>query len=384
MTKRFYNGLKVGILGGGQLGQMLIQEAIALNVDISILDPDSEAPCKAIAHHFTVGSLSDYDTVYRFGKTVDILTIEIEKVNVDALEQLEKEGVKVYPQPSVIRTIQDKGLQKQFFADHGIPTAPFQLIETNGLTDALNKGIVQIPFVNKSRRDGYDGRGVCLVRSESDLEKAFTVPAIVEELIPFEKELSVIVARSASGEVKAFPPVEMDFHPTANLVEFQVSPARVDAQTATTAAAIAQQVAEQLQIVGILAVEMFLTKDGLILVNEVAPRPHNSGHQSIEGNVTSQFQQHLRAVLDMPLGSTKPKGTAVMVNLLGAEGHEGPADYSGLDEALAMEGVNLHLYGKKLTKPYRKMGHITVIGEEKQAIETARKVKELVKVVTLK
>lgn len=376
--KAFYGELKLGVLGGGQLGRMLIQETINFNISSHILDPDANAPCKDLCEKFVHGSLSDYDTVYNFGKHCDILTIEIEKVNVDALEQLEKEGVKVFPQSRVIRLIQDKGTQKQFFKENEIETASFQVFKNK--EDLLSANI-PFPYIQKLRRDGYDGKGVCSIKNESDLENAFHEPSIVEEWIPFEKELAVIVARNEDGEVKTFPCVEMEFNPEANLVEFLISPAILPKEIIELADKVAIKVAERLNIVGILAVELFLTKDGKILVNEIAPRPHNSGHQSIEGNYTSQYEQLLRAIFNLPLGDTRTIQHAVMINLLGEKGYEGHAKYEGLNESLALDGVYLHLYGKKSTKPFRKMGHVTILDEDRQkAIEKAKFVQRTIKV----
>lgn len=378
--KAFYGDLKLGILGGGQLGRMLIQQAINYNVNIKVLDPDREAPCRKLCDEFVVGSLSDYETVYNFGKRVDLLTIEIEKVNVDALDQLEREGVLVYPQPRVIRLIQDKGLQKAFFKENDIPTAPFKLISS--LQELQESGFIY-PYIQKLRRDGYDGRGVYKVANESSLAHAFTEPSIIEELIDFEKEIAVIVARNDKGDVATFPVVEMEFNPQVNLVEFLISPSTLSAEIQTEAETIAKKVAESLKIVGLLAVEMFLTKDGKILVNEVAPRPHNSGHQTIEGNVVSQFEQHLRAIFDQPLGDTANLNHAVMINLLGEPGFEGPAQYQGLEQILKCSGVYVHLYGKALTKPFRKMGHVTIVDADRvKAIEKAKYVQQTLKVVS--
>jgi 5-(carboxyamino)imidazole ribonucleotide synthase len=377
--KAFYGDLKLGILGGGQLGRMLIQQAINYNVNVKVLDPDPEAPCRKLCDEFVVGSLGDYETVYDFGKKVDLLTIEIEKVNVDALEQLEK-GVLVYPQPRIIRLIQDKGLQKQFFKENGIPTAEFQVISS--LTE-LRESKIPFPYIQKLRRDGYDGRGVYKVADESYLAKAFTEPSLVESWVDFEKEIGVIVARNESGEVKTFPMVEMEFNPEVNLVEFLISPSTLPFEIHQEAAQIATKIAEDLKIVGILAVEMFLDKQGKILVNELAPRPHNSGHQSIEGNVVSQFEQHLRAIFDQPLGDTACLNNAIMVNILGETGYEGPAVYQGIEKVLKCPGVYVHLYGKALTKPFRKMGHVTIVDADREkAIEKARFVQETLKVIS--
>lgn len=376
--KALYGDLKLGILGGGQLGRMLIQESINFNISTYILDPDANAPCKNLCEKFVHGSLTDYDSVYNFGKDCDIITIEIEKVNVDALEQLEKEGIKVFPQSRVIRLIQDKGTQKQFFKENEIDTATFQLFKNK---EELLSANLTFPYIQKLRRDGYDGRGVCSIKSETDLEKAFEEPSLVEEWIPFEKEISVIVARNEDGEVKTFPCVEMEFNPEANLVEFLISPSTLPEHILKSADELAIKVAERLKIIGLLAVELFLTKDGKILVNEIAPRPHNSGHQSIEGNYTSQYEQLLRAIFNLPLGDTRSIQHAVMINLLGEKGYEGPAKYEGLNESLALGGVFLHLYGKKSTKPFRKMGHVTILDEDRnKAIEKAKFVQRTIKV----
>ncbi len=378
--KAFYGDLKLGILGGGQLGRMLIQQAINYNVTIKVLDPDREAPCRKLCDEFTVGSLSDYETVYNFGKTVDMITIEIEKVNVDALEQLEREGVLVYPQPRVIRLIQDKGLQKQFFKENDIPTAEFQVISS---AEQLKASRIPFPYIQKLRRDGYDGKGVYKVHDESYLAGAFTEPSLVERWIDFQKELAVIVARNDKGEIKTFPLVEMDFNAEANLVEFLISPSTLPFEIHQEAENIARHIAESLKIVGLLAVELFLDKNGKILVNELAPRPHNSGHQTIEGNVVSQFEQHLRAIFNQPLGDTACINNAIMVNVLGEAGYAGPAIYQGIEKILKCPGVYVHLYGKSLTKPFRKMGHVTIVDADREkAIEKARFVQQTLKVIS--
>ncbi len=378
--KAFYGDLKLGILGGGQLGRMLIQQAINYNVTIKVLDPDREAPCRKLCDEFFVGSLGDYDTVYNFGKTVDLLTIEIEKVNVDALEQLEKEGVLVYPQPRIIRLIQDKGLQKQFFKENDIPTADFQIISS---PEQLKQSHIPFPYIQKLRRDGYDGKGVYKVIDESYLAKAFTAPSLVERWVDFEKEIAVIVARNEKGETKTFPMVEMEFNPEANLVEFLIAPSTLPFEVHEEAERIAKKIADSLNIVGLLAVEMFLDKSGKILVNELAPRPHNSGHQTIEGNVVSQFEQHLRAIFNQPLGDTSCLNHAIMINVLGEAGYEGPAIYKGIEKALDCAGVYIHLYGKALTKPFRKMGHVTIVDADREkAIAKARFVQETLKVIS--
>lgn len=370
--------LTLSILGGGQLGRMLLQEAINFNISCRVLDPDAHAPCKELSSEFVCGSLSDFDTVYQFGKSAKTLTIEIEKVNTDALEKLEQEGVKVYPQSRIIRLIQDKGTQKQFFRENDIPTAPFELINKK---EDLAQVAFSYPYIQKLRKDGYDGRGVLKIKSGADLETAFEAPSLVEQCIPFKQELAVMVARNERGELKTFPVVDMEFNSEANLVEYVFSPSGLTQRIQEKAEALAIQIAKNLQLVGVLAVEFFLTQNDELLVNELAPRPHNSAHQSIEGNYTSQFEQHLRAIFNLPLGDTRCMQHAVMINVLGEPGFEGIALYEGLEEVLKMSGVFIHLYGKKFTKPFRKMGHVTILDENRAlAIEKAKKVQTLLKV----
>jgi 5-(carboxyamino)imidazole ribonucleotide synthase len=372
--------LTLGILGGGQLGKMLVQAAADWNIHCKILDADLQAPCSVLTDKFTQGSLQDFDTVYEFGKNCDLLTIEIETVNTEALEALEKEGKKVFPQPHIIRLIQDKRLQKQFYRHHHIPTAPFHLTEKQAdLYDLIDF----LPAVHKLGKDGYDGKGVQKIYSAADIPKGFDKAGLLEKMIVVEKEIAVIVARNENGETKAFPACEMVFHPEKNLVEYLYAPAKLSACMEADAEEIAQMVAEKLGIVGILAVELFVTKTGEILVNEVAPRPHNSGHHTIEANFTSQYQQHLRAILNLPLGSTQHRCPAAMLNLLGEDGHTGKAHYQGLAEVLKLEGVYVHLYGKQTTKPFRKMGHITILGENETEIkEKTEIVRQELKVVS--
>jgi 5-(carboxyamino)imidazole ribonucleotide synthase len=373
----FYNGLKVGILGGGQLGRMLIQAGIDFNINFSVLDPDPEAPCKQLAD-FHIGKLIDYDTVMAFGRDCDLLTIEIENVNVGALKELAQQGKKIFPQPEVIELIQDKRLQKQFYQQHNIPTAAFVMVENKQEVAAQ---AAFLPAVNKLGKEGYDGRGVQILRTPSDVHRAFDKPGLLEKVVDFETEIAVMVARNESGEVKTFPAVEMAFHPEANLVEFLFAPAGIDDAIAAEADRIARLVIEKLNMVGLLAVEMFVDRYGKILVNEVAPRPHNSGHHTIEANATSQYEQHLRAILNLPLGNTALLHASAMINLLGEEGYAGVARIEGLREALALEGVHLHLYGKKVTKPFRKMGHITVLAAHARELrEKVTAVKKMVKI----
>ena len=374
----YYETVKLGIVGGGQLGRMLIQSAINFNINTHVLDPDNDAPCSSIAHKFYHGSLTDFDAVYNFGKNADIITIEIENVNCEALIQLEEEGKKVFPQPKIVRLIQDKGLQKEYFKKHHIPTADFRIIEHK---EELEQHKDFLPFFMKLRKEGYDGRGVQNIKTEADFSKAFNKPSVLEKSVKVKEEISVIVARNESGEVKTFPPVGMEFHPEANLVELLYAPANINAEIAAKAEKIALQVVESLKLVGILAIEMFVNENDEVLVNEIAPRPHNSGHHTIEANMVSQYEQHIRAILNLPLGDTTLRCPAVMVNLLGEEGFEGKALYEGMQQVLEIPGVNIHLYGKKNTKPFRKMGHVTVIDNSlKAAKEKATIVKETLKV----
>lgn len=370
--------LKIGVLGGGQLGRMMVQSAINYNLDISIIDPDPNAPCSHLVESFSVGKLTDESTILEWGKGYDLITIEIENVSVAALKKLQAEGVKVYPQPEIVELIQDKRKQKTFYKANRIPTADFVLTENK--EDVVSKK-TWLPAVNKLGTEGYDGRGVQVIRSEADLDKAFDKPGILEKLVDFEKELSVVVARNENGDVKCFPVVQLEYHPEANLVEFLFAPAEISEETEKKAYDLAEDVIQKLGMVGLLAVEMFLTKDGELLVNEVAPRTHNSGHHTIEANDTSQFEQHIRAILNLPLGSTALRTPAAMVNLLGEDGFTGEAKYEGMSECMEMSGVYVHLYGKKLTKPFRKMGHVTITEPDLDRLKSkTRKVKETLKV----
>jgi 5-(carboxyamino)imidazole ribonucleotide synthase len=379
--KSFYDkSFKLGILGGGQLGRMLLRETNNLDVKTHILDPSPNAPCKDLANSFASGDFNDADAVFEFGKGMDVMTIEIENVSVEGLERLKAEGVKVFPDPKILSIIKDKGKQKQFYADHGIATSPFKLVKDR--TDAANK-ITEYPVVQKLRTGGYDGRGVQVLKSEADLEKGFDEPSLLEDFVDFEKEISVIVARNSKGDTETFPLVELDFNPEANLVEFLFSPAVVSKTSEEKAFELAKKVVDAFDYVGILAVEMFVTKDGEVLVNEVAPRPHNSGHHTIEANTTSQYMQHLRSILGLPLGDTSIVRPAVMYNLLGDPDHKGPVKYSGLEKIMEWPGVNVHIYGKAETKPFRKMGHVTITAETlDEARALAKKVQQTVKVIS--
>ena len=378
MSFSFQQNFKLGVLGGGQLGRTLIQSGIDFNIPFSILDPDEHAPCSTLAefHH---GKLTDFDTVMKFGSACDVITIEIENVNTKALKALVGQGKKVYPQPEVIELIQDKRIQKAFYRDNGIPTAEFILVEN---ATEVKQNATFLPAVNKLGKEGYDGRGVQILREEKDLAKAFDAPGLLEKLIDFEKEISVIVARNEAGEIKTFPVVEMVFHPVHNLVEYLFAPADIPKAIAQEADTIACKIITTLNMVGILAVEMFVTKDGKVLVNEIAPRPHNSGHQTIEANTTSQYEQHLRAILNLPLGDTSLRIPSAMVNLLGEADYSGLAKYEGFDEVVKLPGVHVHLYGKRFTKPFRKMGHVTIVDHDIEHLkEKANFVKETLKVI---
>lgn len=371
---------RLGILGGGQLGRMLIQEAVKLNVSVSVMDPDANAPCRYLCERFTHADFRSEEDVYRFGKECSLLTVEIEHVNTVALLRLEAEGIPVYPQPQLLRMVQDKGLQKEFYVSHGIPTAPFVLVKDKAELSSMRG---HLPGMLKLRKGGYDGKGVMKLKTADDIATAFEGPCVLEEMIDFAMEISVIVSRNRLGEISHFPVVEMEFNPQANLVEFLCSPARVSKEIEDKAIAIARKVIDKMGLVGLLAVEMFVTKQGDVLVNEIAPRPHNSGHQTIEGNITSQYAQHLRALLGLPPGATTTVRPAVMINLLGEEGHQGEAHYRGIEAVLRWPGVYVHLYGKKITRPFRKMGHVTITAPHlEEAIQLARKVQQTLKVVT--
>jgi 5-(carboxyamino)imidazole ribonucleotide synthase len=382
----FSSNFKLGILGGGQLGKMLLAETRKFDIQTYVLDPSKEAPSQFGANHFFIGDLMDFDTVYDFGKKVDLLTIEIENVNLDALDKLEAEGLKVFPSPKTLRLIQNKGNQKDFYVANNIPTSPHQRFENiqNLKSKIVNQqSKIQLPCVWKAARFGYDGNGVKILKQAHDLELLTDVECLIEELVPFKNELAVIVARSASGEVKTYPVVEMEFHPEANQVEYVICPARIDEKVAQKATEVALKVSKAFNHVGLLAVEMFQTHDDEILVNEVAPRPHNSGHYSIEASYTSQFENHLRAILNLPLGNTDSKVAGIMVNLVGAEGYSGNVIYKNIEKIMAIDGVTPHIYGKRETRPFRKMGHVTIVNEDmNEARRIAEEVKNTIRVIS--
>ena len=384
MANYFSSNFTLGILGGGQLGKMMLYETRKFDITTHVLDPSLEAPCRIACDHFTQGDLMDYDTVYTFGKKVDILTFEIEGVNIEALEALEKEGKKVYPSSKTLRNIQDKAVQKKFYDTHKIPTAPFSVFETIALVKkAVASGELKLPFVWKSCTGGYDGKGVQVIKNSQTLDVLPDCPCITEDLVAFKNELAVIVVRNPSAQVKTYPVVEMEFHPQANQVEYVICPARIDDKVAAKARSIAIQVSKAFEHVGLLAVEMFQTNDDQIIVNEVAPRPHNSGHYSIEASYTNQFEQHIRAILDLPLGNTASKVGGIMVNLVGEQNHTGDVAYQNIEEIMAMDGVTPHIYGKKQTRPFRKMGHVTIVNQNiDTAREIAQQVKQRIKVIS--
>src|SRR5690606_3323773 len=373
----FSSDFTLGILGGGQLGKMLLNETRKWDIRTKVMDASPEAPCSIGCDQFVLGSLMDHDAVYQFGKDVDVLTVEIENVNVDALEKLEEQGVVVHPPTKTLRTVQNKATQKLFYTDHNIPTAPFsRFAYSSEIQDSILNGGLNLPFVWKSAQFGYDGQGVRAIRKLEDLQGLPVGECIAEEMIDFKNELAVIVARNSQGDTRTYPVVEMEFHPQANQVEYVICPARIDPKVAQKAQELALKVSAAYGHVGLLAVEMFQTRDDRVLVNEVAPRPHNSGHYSIEASYTNQFEQHIRAILGLPLGKTESKVAGVMVNLVGAEGHTGPVVYGHMDEILDMEGVTPHIYGKRETRPFRKMGHVTIVHPDmEKAREMAQKVK---------
>ena len=384
MKSYYSSNFKLGILGGGQLGRMLLAETQKFDIHTAILESNKNAPCAEICNTFVIGDLLDFDAVYNFGKTVDLLTIEIENVNLDALDKLEDEGLTIYPKPKDLRIIQSKARQKNFYIDHQIPTAAFShYAYLEELKHSYQNNIIHFPFVWKAARFGYDGNGVKIVRNIEDLESLPTVECITEKLIPFKNELAVIVARNVAGDIKTYPVVEMEFHPEANQVEYVICPARIENKIAEKARALALKVVRDLDFVGLLAVEMFQTDTDELLVNEVAPRPHNSGHYSIEASYTNQFEQHLRSILNLPLGNTASKVAGIMVNLVGEEGYSGDVVYENITEILKIDGVTPHIYGKKETRPFRKMGHVTIVNSN---IDTARavaqKVKETIRVIS--
>lgn len=372
--------MEVGILGGGQLGRMLLQAAANYPVTTHLMENDNNAPAAHLCHHFTKGDITNFDDVYQFGKGLDALTIEIESVNVEALEKLEAEGIAIYPKPSALRIIKNKILQKKFYEQQKVPSSPFVI--TQNLAE-LQSQAAFLPAVHKIAEGGYDGRGVQVIRSEADIQKGFDSPAVLEKMVSIRQEIAQIVAINDKGEVALYPPVDMVFDPRLNLLDYQISPADIEEKTKWKIEAISLAVVKGLKSPGIFAVELFIDKQGEVYVNETAPRVHNSGHHTIEANYSSQFDMLWRVILKYPLGHTKAILPSAIVNLLGEDGYEGDAWYEGLNEVLQMENVFVHLYGKKKTKPGRKMGHVTIISSNKQdLIYKAHRVKQHLKIKT--
>lgn len=377
MSQKSSSNFKLGIMSGGQLGKMLTQVASVFDIQVFVMDKSSQAPAAQICHQFFQGDQTKFEDVYAFGKKVDLLTFEIEHINIEALRKLKEEGVTIYPDPETLNTIKDKGLQKEFYAKHNIPTSPFKNYQSKvEVLQALASGEISYPFVQKSRTDGYDGKGVAVILNESSIDRLMDTACVIEEAVDIEKELSVIVARNPSGEINCFPLVEMEFNEEANLVEKLICPANVSNEIEEQSITIAKEVAKSFDLVGLLAVELFLDKKGNIIVNESAPRTHNSGHHTIEANITSQYEQQLRAIFDWPLGDTSILSPSVMLNVLGEPEYTGDVKYVGLKEVLKIPGVKPHIYGKKITKPFRKMGHVTILGT---TIEEAKQKAEIVK-----
>jgi 5-(carboxyamino)imidazole ribonucleotide synthase len=369
--------MNIGILGGGQLGRMLLQAAANYPVETYVLENDADCPAAHLCHHFTLGDIQDHDAVYNFGKKLDAITIEIENVNVGALEKLEQEGVKIFPRPSVLKTIRNKILQKQYYAQHNIPTAGF--VVSNGQPEI--KAVAHLlPFVQKKATGGYDGKGVQVFREEKQLNSIWNEPSVFETMVAIEKEIAQMIAINEKGETAIYPAVEMLFDPYLNLLDYQLCPARIDEKTKWKAEAIALSVVRNFNSPGIFAVEMFVHKNGDVLVNETAPRVHNSGHHTIEAHYSSQFDMLWRIMLGYPLGNTDAILPSIMVNIIGAEGCEGTVHYEGLEDVLKIENAFVHLYGKKETRPGRKMGHVTILSAEKQElIHQSNRVKQLLK-----
>jgi len=382
MNSKIFNR-KLGIIGGGQLGKMLLSECNKMNIHTSVLDSNKNSPCKHLSNKFYCGDFNDFNTVYNFGKDCDLITFEIEHINVDALESLEKIGKVVYPKPKTLRIVQDKNLQKSFFKKNKIPTSNFKYFKSlDDLKKSIEDNEIKFPCVWKKTKFGYDGFGVKILNSISDINNLPNYQMIIEDYIPFEKELSVIVARNAKGNIKCYRTVEMEFNKTSNQVEFVISPANISQEIDNKAQKLAVKLSESLDCIGLLAVEMFMSKNE-ILVNELAPRPHNSGHFSIEACESSQFQQHIRAIFNLDLGETKHSGSAIMLNLVGDEGFKGKVHFENLNDVFKEKSANLHIYGKEETRPNRKMGHVTIICDKfEEAYEKAKILKETIKIKT--
>lgn len=377
MEQLVTSNFKLGIIAGGQLGKMLVLAASNWDVKTYVLDIDENCAAATNCTHLSIGDPLKYDDVYNFGKSVDMITYEVENINIEALKQLKKEGKRISPDPEILEIIQDKGTQKEFYKHHNIPSAAFKILSSKSLIkDKINSNEINFPFVQKLRKGGYDGKGVSVIKSITDLEKLLEGPCVIEECVQIKKEIGVIVARNKNGDIKCFPAVEMEFNEHANLVEKLICPTSLLSELNSQAEEIAKKIITELNMCGILAVEFFIDKNNSIYVNEIAPRPHNSGHHTIESVITSQYEQMLRAIFNFPLGSTDLKMPAVMINLLGEAGHDGDVLYEGLTDCMAIDGVKIHLYGKKKTKPFRKMGHVTILD---RSIESAKQKADIVK-----
>ena len=374
---------KIGILGGGQLGKMLCQAAMPWHLNLHVLDKDESMSASAYCTSFTAGNFKDYNDVMAFGKQMDIITIEIEHVNLEALTDLQKMGKEVYPSPDALKHIVDKGLQKTFFLHHSLPTSAFALYNSREeIVQKINDGLIKYPFIQKARKEGYDGRGVVAIHSASDLSNLLDVPCVLEDMVQIDKEIAVMIAQNPSGDIKCYDPVEMVFKNEANILDVLISPSRTDESQNIKLKEISEAIISKLQIVGVLAIEFFIDINGEIFINEIAPRPHNSGHQTIENNIVSQYEQHLRAILNLPLIQPLIINPAVMMNILGEPDYFGKPKILGKDIFLPMENVYFHWYGKNETKPFRKMGHITILGSDiDKILEKAQKLKDIIKVI---
>ena len=380
----FSSDFKLGILGGGQLGKMLLYDAKRYDLHTKVMDSNKDAPCNKIADDFIIGDITDYDDVINFGNSVDLITVEIENVNTDALEFLEKLGKKVYPSAKNLRIIQNKSDQKNFYSKNNLPTSKFKNYSNiEELKRNFRHDNFEFPFVWKSSRFGYDGKGVKIIKNIEDLDFSYDHQCLIEEKISIKKELSVIVSRNTDGEIKCFPVVEMEFNEKSNLVEYVMCPANISKQTEEKAIIIASEIAKKFEMVGLLAVELFVSNEDEILINEVAPRPHNSGHHTIECCVTSQFDQHIRSILNLPLGETGILIPGIMVNLVGENMEEGNVNYKNINDIFDIPGVYIHIYGKKKSRLNRKMGHITIVNKDiNKAIEIGKSIKNKIKVTS--
>ena len=384
--KYFSSNFKLGILGGGQLGKMLLYETLRYDIYTKVMDPNENAPCQNICNEFVIGDLTDYDDVVRFGEKMDVITIEIENVNTNALEYLESKGKKVFPSSKTLRIIQNKSLQKDFYSENNLPTSGYKnYFNLDQVKNDIKNNVITLPAVWKSAKFGYDGKGVKILNTFTDLNNIPNVACLIEEKVSISKEISVIVARNQKSQEAYFPVVEMEFNPDSNLVDYIMCPAVISNEIQEKAIKIALDTAKKMNCIGLLAVELFVTTKNHVLINEVAPRPHNSGHHTIECCMTSQFDQHLRCILNLPLSITDLKTPGIMINLVGQNQTEGDVIYQNIDKVLNYPGLSAHIYGKKKSRLNRKMGHITIVNKDiNKAIILGKKVKDLVKVIAKK